>query len=181
MPSLLLRRCLLALALPNLAVALSDGSLNDIMEVTPVITDGAMKQPVSLFSNQPGRNLAATAIEIDLSLDIAFHATVAADFFRTRLLGGSLPGPTLRVRRGDTVFLNFKNNLVEQPGTNTIMNDFSFPDSTNLHFHGAHVSGVRPADDTTLIIDPGESFRYEIAFPEDHMGGMICVVVTFIA
>jgi len=129
------------------------------------LSDGPLTQPVVLSSVTPN-------LEIDLSLAEGQHSTVAATTFNTRLLGGSLPGPTLRIRRGEWLYVNFENDLVEQPGTNTRQGEFAWPDSTNLHFHGPHISGERPGDDTTLVIDPGESFRFEVFVPEDHMGGI---------
>jgi len=130
----------------------------------PSATDGKLKQPETLVSN--GRNL-----ELNLSLEKGDHNTVAATTFQTRLLGGSLPGPTVRVKSGEWLYLNFQNDLEEQPGTNTNENEFAFPDSSNLYFHGPHISGERPGDDATIIVDPGESFRYEVFFPKFHVGG----------
>ena len=140
--------CLSAFYVPDFAVA----------------TDGPLQQPAELSSNEPN-------LEIDLALSGGEHNTVAASAFTTRLLGGTLPGPTVRVKKGDWLYINFENNLEAQQNTNTDPNSFSYPDSTNLHFHGAHVSGDRPGDDTTIVVDPGESFRYEVFFPQFHMGG----------
>jgi len=123
--------------------------------------DGPLKQPPTL-----------TDLEIDLSLAKGEHSTVAAKKFSTRLLGGSLPGPTIRVKKGDTLTVNFSNDLEKQSGTNKKDNTFSYPDHANLHFHGAHISGERPGDDTTLDIGPGESYKYTINFPEYHSGGI---------
>jgi len=130
------------------------------------LSDGALTQPAVLSSASGG-------LTIDLSMVEGAHDTVAATVFNTRLLGGSLPGPTVRVRSGEWLYVNFENDLVEQPGANVAggNSDFNFPDSTNIHFHGPHVSGERPGDDTTLSIDPGESYQYEVFFPETHIGG----------
>ena len=73
--------------------------------------------------------------------------------------------PHLHARTGESPLPDPRTKQLEEPNT------FSYPDSTNLHFHGAHVSGEAPADDTSLIIDPGESYNYEVPFPETHMGG----------
>jgi len=166
--------CLSTLVLPSLAEDLSDGALNQPPTLTQVITDGALKEPGVLYPTR--RRLASGPnVEIDLALEAGNHTTVAANVFQTRMLGGSLPGPTIRVRKGDCLVVNFYNKLEEQPGTNDVINEFSFPDSANLHFHGTHVSGERPADDSTLIIDAGESYRYEICFPDFHLGGIFWV------
>jgi FtsP/CotA-like multicopper oxidase with cupredoxin domain len=148
---------------------LSDGSLTQPKTIATVLTDGSFKQPDTLR----GRRLAnGRDIEIDLSFEAGSHVTVAADVLETRLLGGSLPGPTIRVRRGECLIVNFFNKLKEQSGTNAVLNEFSFPDMGNLHFHGSHVSGERPAGDSTIIVGPGESYRYNVCYPDSHIGGI---------
>jgi len=149
----------------------SDGRLKQPKTLQPNPTDGRLKHSNTLDPN--GRKLAnGNIIEIDLAFEAREHETVAAKTLITRMLGGSLPGPTIRVKRGDCLIVNFSNNLVEQAGTNAVLNEFSYPDMANLHFHGSHVSGVRPADDATIIVGPGESYRYEICYPDFHMGGI---------
>ncbi|MHA7277645.1 multicopper oxidase family protein [Arthrobacter sp. Hz1] len=69
---------------------------------------------------------------------------------------GSLPGPTLRVRGGDTIRVEMTNKL-EAP--------------TNLHVHGLHVSPLDNGDNPFVSIDPGESFNYEFILPADHPPG----------
>lgn len=66
---------------------------------------------------------------------------------------GSYPGPTLRVRSGETVRLNFTNNL---------------PEATNLHLHGLHVSPS--VDDPFAEIQPGETRLYEFTLPDFASG-----------
>ena len=66
---------------------------------------------------------------------------------------GTVPGPTLRVRLGDTLRVKFTNKL---------------PQETTIHWHGVRVpnamDGVPHA--TQPPIKPGESFTYEFA-PKD--------------
>ena len=69
---------------------------------------------------------------------------------------GSVPGPRLEIRPGDQVRIRFANRL---------------PESTNLHFHGLHVSPSGNADNVFLEIPPGESQIYEFSLPRDHRGG----------
>jgi FtsP/CotA-like multicopper oxidase with cupredoxin domain len=66
---------------------------------------------------------------------------------------GSYPGPTLRVRSGETVRLNFTNNL---------------PQATNLHLHGLHVPPS--VDDPLAEIQPGETRLYEFTLPDFASG-----------
>ena len=66
---------------------------------------------------------------------------------------GSVPGPTLRVRLGDTVRVRFKNDL---------------PQATTVHWHGVRVpnamDGVPGA--TQPPVEPGGTFLYEFT-PKD--------------
>lgn len=70
---------------------------------------------------------------------------------------GQVPGPTLEVTTGDTVRINFANQLV-QP--------------TNLHYHGLHIPPTGNADNVFLVVPPGETQRYEFVVPEQHPGGL---------
>ncbi|WP_010540326.1 multicopper oxidase family protein [Dietzia alimentaria] len=69
---------------------------------------------------------------------------------------GTLPGPTLRVRAGDTLRVSLANQL-DAP--------------TNLHVHGLHVSPEDNGDNPFVSIDPGGSFDYEFVLPDDHPPG----------
>ena len=133
------------------------------------LSDGALSQPPSLSSS-------GQVLEVDLEIARGSHSTVAATRFNTRFLGGSLPGPTMRVKPGQMVYVNFDNNLPPQSNPNTDPLDYAYPDSTNLHWHGAHVSGEAPGDDTSIIVDPGESYRYEVFFPQYHVGGKFAIL-----
>jgi FtsP/CotA-like multicopper oxidase with cupredoxin domain len=66
---------------------------------------------------------------------------------------GSYPGPTLRVRSGETVRLSFTNNL---------------PQATNLHLHGLHVP--TRVDDPLAEIQPGETRLYAFTLPDFASG-----------
>ena len=69
---------------------------------------------------------------------------------------GTLPGPTLRIRSGDTVRVVMTNNL-DTP--------------TNLHVHGLHVSPEANGDNPFVSIEPGQSFNYEFVLPDEHPSG----------
>ena len=106
-----------------------------------------------------------------MSIDYATHVSAIHTLTDTRLLNGTMPGPTIKIKAGDTLRLRFVNNLVAQAGRNTGENEFSYPDTSNLHFHGAHVSGELPSDDVTLRVAPGDEFQYISHFPDIHMPG----------
>jgi len=70
---------------------------------------------------------------------------------------GMTPGPTLRMRPGDTVRVALVNAL---------------PEMTNIHVHGLHVSPSGNSDNIFLHIEPGQTFNYEYAIPADHPPGI---------
>ena len=72
------------------------------------------------------------------------------------LYNGSLGGPTLHVYPGDKIELDLINNLNE---------------STNIHFHGLHVSPVNNSDNVFLEIAPGKTLHYSVDIPKDHPPG----------
>eukprot|EP00560_Eucampia_antarctica_P005560 CAMPEP_0197842830 /NCGR_PEP_ID=MMETSP1437-20131217/46962_1 /TAXON_ID=49252 ORGANISM="Eucampia antarctica, Strain CCMP1452" /NCGR_SAMPLE_ID=MMETSP1437 /ASSEMBLY_ACC=CAM_ASM_001096 /LENGTH=553 /DNA_ID=CAMNT_0043452767 /DNA_START=231 /DNA_END=1892 /DNA_ORIENTATION=+ len=118
-----------------------------------------------------------TTTPITLDLD---WLTISPGFetvpFETRALGGSVPGPTIKISAGTTLKIKFRNLLTEQKGALSsfvtgLTNGYQDPDTGNLHFHGPHVSSILPADDTTLVVPPGQEYVYEIPFAANHMPG----------
>jgi FtsP/CotA-like multicopper oxidase with cupredoxin domain len=69
---------------------------------------------------------------------------------------GSTPGPTLRVRPGDTLRVRLTNAL---------------DSATNLHTHGLHVSPTGISDNIFRMAAPGETLEYEYLIPQDHVSG----------
>jgi suppressor of ftsI len=69
---------------------------------------------------------------------------------------GSIPGPTYHVYPGDKVIINLVNRLNE---------------STNLHFHGMHVSPENNSDNVFLEIAPGKTQQYVVDIPKNHEPG----------
>lgn len=98
-------------------------------------------------------------LDIELTMEYATHGNAAYTLTNTRLFNGSLPGPTLFLSAGDTMRILFKNLLEEQQGVTETVNEFGIPDTSNLHFHGLHVSGELPSDDVRLEVEPGEEFQ----------------------
>jgi len=98
--------------------------------------------------------------------------------FETRALGGSFPGPTITISAGVTLNIKFRNNLKRQNSAKrasdaaVYRNQFQDPDVGNLHFHGAHVTSVLPGDDTTMAVEPGDSYDYLLPFMDRHMPGI---------
>lgn len=82
---------------------------------------------------------------------------------------GSIPGPTLRVKRGDRLKVNYKNSL---PVTNTLNLLGHERDATNLHTHGFHVSPMGNSDNVMLSFKPGQNFVYEYDLTHQYPGSM---------
>ncbi len=82
----------------------------------------------------------------------------------------SVPGPTLKMKRGRKYVMRLHNTLPYAPKS-TSMNVQKDPNVVNLHTHGLHVSGESPGDDVTRSFEGqrGGDFVYDI--PADHMGG----------
>ncbi|MEO1068718.1 MAG: multicopper oxidase family protein, partial [Cyanobacteria bacterium J06638_6] len=70
---------------------------------------------------------------------------------------GQMPGPILEAKAGDTIRIEFENQLVQ---------------TTNLHFHGLHIPPTSNADNIFLAIPTGETQLYEFVVPEHHPGGL---------
>ncbi|MGR3277518.1 multicopper oxidase family protein [Acaryochloris marina NIES-2412] len=70
---------------------------------------------------------------------------------------GQIPGPRLEAQPGDTVRIQFQNNL---------------PDPTNLHYHGLHIPPTGNADNVFLSVGSGEQVTYEFSIPQTHSGGL---------
>ena len=71
---------------------------------------------------------------------------------------GQYPNPTIRVKSGDILRLNFVNNIPPDIGTNILGKDMSW---TNLHTHGWHVSPKGNSDNIFLKFLSGDSLTFE--------------------
>lgn len=110
-------------------------------------------------------------LDVELTLQVATVTTASGISFVTRALDGTVPGPTLRLRAGDTLRVSFVNALTAQVGTSYRHNVLSAPDESNVHFHGLHVSGELPSDDTSVTVLPGETRVYTTTLPDYHLPG----------
>ena len=102
---------------------------------------------------------------------------------RLRSYNRKLVGPTFRVRPGDTLAPILVNKLpVESPAqvqrqrrqqtssAHVAVKPHSY-NTTNLHFHGLHVSPRANGDNVLLAVDPQTTQRYDVEIPEDHPPG----------
>lgn len=82
---------------------------------------------------------------------------------------GKLVGPTLRAKPGDTLVIDFGNQLAAGvcPGPPPEPRSLV----TNLHTHGLHVSPAGNSDNVLLELVPKQKFRFEIRIPKSHVAG----------
>ncbi|TQO18888.1 FtsP/CotA-like multicopper oxidase with cupredoxin domain [Rhodoglobus vestalii] len=96
------------------------------------------------------------------ALDVALKSspqqvTIAGRDVRALSYNGGVPGPTLRVRAGDTLSVSLRNGL---------------KDPSNLHVHGLHVSPENNSDNMFITVAAGDSFDYQYELPANHPPGV---------
>jgi suppressor of ftsI len=85
--------------------------------------------------------------------------------------GGDVVAPTVRVGPGETVKIDYINDLPVNSSESCPVNPCM--DMTNLHFHGLAVSPNAPQDDVlTMLAKPGETLHYSVEIPQDHLPGL---------
>ncbi len=145
----------------------------------PIDIDKHGKQP---FQNPP--DVRAVDGKIDTTFTVQFSdgktAILGGCPLKLRTYDGKLVGPTLRVSQGDVINLMLKNRLPEET-PDEVQRQFdqesqsayldTMPASfntTNVHYHGMHVSPVGNSDNVLLTIPPQSDFLYEVKVPMDH-------------
>ncbi len=89
-----------------------------------------------------------------------------------RTYDGKVPGPTLRMSPGDTLRITLINDLPPNLDTApTYMDQPHHLNTTNFHFHGAHVSPGGISDNVFRDMPPGGVYDIEITLPDDHPAG----------
>mmetsp|Transcript_28431 Transcript_28431/g.71923 ORF Transcript_28431/g.71923 Transcript_28431/m.71923 type:complete len:814 (-) Transcript_28431:63-2504(-) len=100
----------------------------------------------------------------------------------TRAYNGGVPGPTFRVKQGCTWKLRIHNELgpnsVDCNATGLMSNQprgtngsYCFLNSTNIHTHGMHMSGIAPGDSIFTRLGPGNTGEWYFEIPANHLGG----------
>ena len=85
---------------------------------------------------------------------------------------GRAPGPTMRMRPGDTLKVRLINDLPPNRDTPPAFVDQPHQfNMTNFHFHGGHVSPSGISDNVLRAMQPGQSYDIEITLPDDHTAG----------
>ncbi|MFD8479949.1 multicopper oxidase family protein [Kitasatospora sp. NPDC059673] len=121
---------------------------------------------------------------VEQTLDVRFTELSVPGYGQvtTRTYNGTIPGPTLRVRGGDTLRLTHINGL---PPNRPFHGDHNTPhhaNSFNLHTHGMHVSPSGHADNIQRVFAPRTAtevalgaaeprYTSTIHIPADHPAG----------
>ncbi|MFH9728552.1 multicopper oxidase family protein [Streptomyces sp. NPDC017254] len=136
----------------------------------------------ALAVSRPGPG--PTSPVLDQTLDVRFTDISIPGYgpVTTRAYNGAIPGPTLRLRGGDTLRLTQVNGLPPNPPHQGGHNTPHHANSFNLHTHGMHVSPSGQADNVLREFAPrtaeeaaagGAEPQYTttIHVPADHPAG----------
>jgi FtsP/CotA-like multicopper oxidase with cupredoxin domain len=90
-----------------------------------------------------------------------------------------LENPTLHVKPGDHLIITITNNTPSTPAMMppldlpTCANPQATQSSINIHYHGTNTSPACHQDEVIkTIINSGETFQYNVAFPKDEPSGL---------
>jgi len=77
--------------------------------------------------------------------------------YESLVFNGAYDAPLIRARPGGVIKIKFVNNMTEK---------------TAMHFHGMQVSPLDQGDNIFKIIEPGETWEFELRLPDNHPPGM---------
>ncbi|MFF2776055.1 multicopper oxidase family protein [Streptomyces sp. NPDC058052] len=136
----------------------------------------------AVTTSRPAPDSASPVLE--QTLDVRFTEVSVPGYGRltTRTYNGTIPGPTLRVRGGQTLRLTHINGLPPNPPHTGGHNTPHHPNSFNLHTHGMHVSPSGLADnvlrefaprtpDEVAAGAPEPRYATTVHVPADHPAG----------
>ena len=104
-------------------------------------------------------------------LSLTLHAVADSNGRDGFAFNGKPVAPTLRVSPGDTVQIDYFNDLPKQAKGSCAISPCM--DMTNLHFHGLQISPNAPQDDVlTMMAMPGQTLHYTVSIPPDHPPGL---------
>lgn len=109
-------------------------------------------------------------LELGQATFIIGGQTLTTRAYRQAGAAYTIPGPTIKMARGNKYVLQFHNTLPFEP-LSTQHNVFKDPDASNVHTHGLHISGESPSDDVTRVFEGGTGGDYVYDLAPDHMGG----------
>uniref|UniRef100_H2YBB8 Plastocyanin-like domain-containing protein n=1 Tax=Ciona savignyi TaxID=51511 RepID=H2YBB8_CIOSA len=129
---------------------------------TPLKGGQPFKNPTQIFSARQNNH-------VQLTVDI-HEVTIDWLTVKRRLYNGEFPGPTIWIRPGEILNVEFVNNLKtpDPPKTDA---GYGYPNTTNLHTHGLHISGMSPGDNPMYTVAPGDVYQYEFEVHPDQQPG----------
>jgi FtsP/CotA-like multicopper oxidase with cupredoxin domain len=89
----------------------------------------------------------------------------------TPTYNGTIPGPTIRVKPGDTMDMRLINDLPPNPAGQRMGGFPHDPHTTNLHTHGLTVSPQGISDNVLREMGPGTTNPIRIDIPSGHQSG----------
>ncbi len=134
-----------------------------------------------LLSLDLAASYAAQPLTVAMAQSPAYPGLAAKVSTYLRNYNGQYMAPTLVINQGDTLTINLINNLPPVRSDRSSLEYLTFPNSTNLHFHGLHVDPreFRPGVFGDYVVDtaeggvlPGQRRLHELAIPGDHVGGI---------
>ncbi|HND56860.1 MAG TPA: multicopper oxidase domain-containing protein, partial [Pirellulaceae bacterium] len=108
---------------------------------------------------------------LDVTFDVRYHTfKIGNDEVKLRTYNGTLIGPVLRLKAGDTLYATLINHLPPEPLPVHPGNGHHAWNTTNLHFHGLHVAPQGPpgkpeeeSDNVLLELPPSKPFDPQVS------------------
>jgi len=150
--------------------------LISVLIVAQVKCDCSMENPCTplkggdLYTKKSQLVSSEGKLDTSLTVDINEY-TIDWLTVKRRMYNDEYTGPTIRVKAGDKVNLNLVNNLKDPDFTDAEMNEFRFPNTTNLHTHGLHISSKNPQDNPFVRVAPTTSHLYQYEIDVDQPAG----------
>lgn len=139
--------------------------ITDVTDIAYIKSD--LTYPAEIFND---------GSTLTLKLDQHYYEGPFSSFY-TRAFGPgsgatSIPGPTWRIKAGDTVKIKLVNDLgPHDTSYEGVHNQLKEPNTTNLHTHGLHITGDSPGDNVFTVVHPGHFVEYTYDIPSFHMPG----------
>jgi FtsP/CotA-like multicopper oxidase with cupredoxin domain len=165
------------------AAARADDAMHGMNMSHTLDMPGAMDPTIGMVPERPVPSADQLLMEPEVrrSVDGVLSTTLRVGYAYRQIGGvrlyvrsyeGGSPGPTLRMKPGETLRIKLVNDL--PPNRDLLPADISHPhqfNNTNFHFHGSHVSPSGIADNVMRSMAPGHAYDIEITLPEDHTKG----------
>jgi FtsP/CotA-like multicopper oxidase with cupredoxin domain len=168
-----------AICLTATFAALAAGPAFAQPQVNPVPNACARFQPGDVVRNPPALFSANGVLAVNFSYQTTIDA--AGRHLYCFMTPAGLENPTLHVRPGDHLTINVTNNVPATSGMSMAVSTAAnrcgaasmTNTSVNVHYHGTNTSPTCHSDEVIhTLINSGESFHYDLAFPADEPPGL---------